>query len=207
MDGYVPCPGNQFKRELASRATPFLFYIQIENGVTLIEPLLMPTDHLFRFADGRFRVDLDLLYPPFLSRLLDVLAACQQRGASYYVVSGTRRWSEQLKLHQAWLAGGPRAAAPGLSSHAYGIAVDVTFDCDPNRRGLQPRWNVEDYAILVEEVERAGLHSGHGYQDYPHVSLPGFVTARDLKALRRIYEATDGDDRDRLRAVWAYLDG
>lgn len=165
----------------------------------------MPVE-LLRFADGRPRVDLDLLYPPFVERLLELLAACRARGCDYYVTSGTRLWDEQRALHLAWLAGrGGRAAAPGQSAHQFGLAVDLTFDADPRRRGLQPGWRREDYAVLVEEAERLGLHSGASYQDFPHVSWPGFVRGRDLAPLRAAWLTSEGMPLQRLRAVWAAL--
>lgn len=164
----------------------------------------MPTD-LLCWADGRPRIDLDLVYPPLLARVLDVLAACRARGSDYFVTSGTRLWDEQAALRSAYLAGkGGRAAAPGYSAHQFGLAVDVTFDADRTRRGLQPSWREPEYRVLVEETRRLGLHSGAGYDDCPHVAWPGFVSGADLAPLRAAWQASEGDTLTRLRAVWAH---
>ena len=52
------------------------------------------------------RVDLDLIYPPFLERMLDVLARCDARGSPMWWTSGTRFWAEQHQLRAAYLANG-----------------------------------------------------------------------------------------------------
>lgn len=162
---------------------------------------------LFRWADGRPRVDVALLMPAFLGGLCAVLAACRARGADYYVTSGTRLWDEQAALRREYLVGkGGRAAAPGYSAHQFGLAVDVTFDADPKARGLQPSWREAEYRILIEEAERAGLHSGHGYGDRPHVSWPSYVSGADLAPLRKLWATTDGGDMARLRACWAHVE-
>lgn len=168
------------------------------------------------------RIDLDCLYPPFLEKLLDVIAKCEARGARYIAISGFRTYGEQMAL---WAKGRTVAnvdatpakplgnpvtnAKGGQSAHNFGVAVDFAFDKDLKRPGLQPGWALADYKILIEEVERAGLHSGHGYRDHPHVSWPGLITATDLVSLRARWEdpATQKMPMlvDRLREIWKVL--
>lgn len=151
------------------------------------------------------RIDLDLLYPPFLEKLLDVIAACNARGRTFIATHGYRTYGEQMAL---WAKGrtvrGPIVtnAKGGQSSHNFGLAVDFVRDLDA-KPGVQPSWDDKDYEVLVEEAEKAGLHSGKGYKDYPHVSWPGYVTAVDLVPLHMAWEASDSvSTLERLKKVW-----
>lgn len=158
------------------------------------------------------RINLDLLYPEFLSKVLEVAAACQARGAEYFATFGLRSFDEQAALYKAYQAGtGGRAAPPGESAHNYGIAVDFTFNADPTSDVLnKPDWKAPEYQILGEEAQRAGLVWGgdfSGQPDCPHVQWPGFVTASQLQPLRLIYcRTTPQLLAAQLKGVWAYLD-
>lgn len=150
------------------------------------------------------RVDLDRLYLPFVHRLLDVLAACRARGADYYVISGYRSLEEQDLLYAQGrtMAGHVVTHARGGSSpHNYGLAADLTRDGRLDRKGLQPDWDAESYAILGEEAERVGLVWGGRWvrPDRPHVQWPGYVTSEQLHTLRRAH-ALGG-----LAAAWAAI--
>ena len=167
-------------------------------------------DELFRFADGRARVDLDLLYLPYLERVLRALARAKARGAHYYATRGTDSFEEQARLHGLYLAGkGGKAAPPGMSAHQFGIGLDFASDADTRKPGLQltpESWKAPAFKILIEEIEREGLVSGASFDDAPHVQWPGFVSGAQLAPLRRIYTSTTGAPLDKLRAVWRYLD-
>lgn len=169
--------------------------------------------YLFRWRDGKTRVDHELLYPGFLRLLLACLAACERRGALYYLTRGCDDFDAQAALHAAHLAGGPRAAPAGYSGHQYGLAVDGVRDADTSQPGVQitpASWLSESFAVLREEAERVGLVSGGSFKganpDWPHVQLAGFVTAKQLEPLRAIYLAAAGDRLAKLRAVWRHLD-
>ena len=151
------------------------------------------------------RIDLDLIYAPFLEKLLDVIAACNARGCTFVATHGYRTYGEQMAL---WAKGrivrGPVVtnAKGGESSHNFGLAVDFVRDLDA-KPGVQPSWDDNDYLVLVEEAEKAGLHSGKGYKDYPHVSWPGYVTAVDLLPLHMAWEdAKSVSTLERLKKVW-----
>lgn len=154
------------------------------------------------------RVDLDLLYPPFLEKLLDTIAACNARGCRYVATHGFRTYGEQMAL---WAKGrtvrGPIVtnAKGGQSSHNFGLAVDFVRDLDAAKPGVQPSWTDSDYLVLAEEAEQRGLHSGRGYKDYPHVSWPGYVTASDLLPLHLAWEKSADvsvSTLERLKVVW-----
>lgn len=153
------------------------------------------------------RVNLDLIYPPFLHRCLAVLAACRARGHDFYWISGTRLYDEQDKLRKLYLAGkGGKAARPGLSAHQYGLAGDFTLDKDLKTPGLQPDWNAKHYAILGEEAAKAGLLWGARYSDSPHLNYPGYESASQLAPLRKLWLATPGVPFTRLKKVWKAID-
>lgn len=154
------------------------------------------------------RVDLDLYYPRFLERILQLKANCLARGIAYYPSFGYRSWLEQHKLRGLYLSGkGGRAAPAGLSAHNYGLAEDCIFDRDPNAPGLQPGWEPKHYLVLDEEAKKVGLITGRAYNDYGHVQWPGFETADQLRGLQKIFNACGNvSERVKLSAVWAYLD-
>ena len=157
---------------------------------------------------GNFsRIDLDLLEPEFLATLLDVIAACNERGFEYHATSGWRSYGAQMAL---WAKGrtapGPVVthAKGGQSSHCFGIAVDFVLD-QSKAPGIQPDWRPEAYEVLIEEVQKRGLHSGVGYKDAPHVSLTGYITATDLLPLHLEWEKSadvTSDTLVRLKKVW-----
>ena len=154
------------------------------------------------------RVNLDLLFPPFVEKLLAALAACQTRGQDYYAISGFRPWDEQARLWAKFQAGGPRAAPAGLSAHNYGLAVDLAPDGDPNKAGLQPDWSDAKYTILGEEAQKAGLVWGASFNDKPHVQWPGFVSGVELGALKTVWTKNWAGDKNwlpPLRACWAVV--
>lgn len=174
------------------------------------------------------RVNLDLIYPPFVERMLTVLDRCKARGCQMYWTSGTRYWDEQTVLRQRYLdrlhleslvkrhkatdadraklagilkLGGGRASAPGFSAHQFGLAADCTHDSDINKPGLQPDWNPKNYKVYLEELKKADLVSGAHYGDLPHANWPGFSSSDELAPLRLIWR-----ERLSLPPVWKYVD-
>lgn len=158
-------------------------------------------------ADLLQRVNLDLIYPEFLCRVLDMLAACRTRGVDYWATRGTATWLEQHKLRLAYLEGkGGRAAQAGYSQHNYGLAIDFAPDADTTREGLQPVWDSKAFDVLVDECAKHGLVSGRSFGDAPHVGWPGWEGSLKLSVLLNISTRTQGSQLDKLKAVWAYLD-
>ena len=154
------------------------------------------------------RIDLDLIEPEFRLKILEVIDACLKRGHSYHATSGYRTYGEQMAL---WAKGrtspGGKVtnAKGGQSAHNFGIAIDFIPDKDLKTPGIQPDWSPEAFKVLIEEVEKRGLHSGHKYADVPHVSWPGYTTASDMQPLRDAWDKSGSGARgtlESLREVW-----
>jgi hypothetical protein len=151
------------------------------------------------------RLDLGKLYLPFLTRVLDVLSACEKRGAVYIATTGYRSPVDQAKLYfQGRTLPGKIVtdARPGLSCHQWGIAVDVVRDVSP-APGLQPSFNPVDYAVLADEADKHELQANIPKgTDAGHIQLP----------LRRKLNRGDKEivsllkDTGSLEAAWALLD-
>lgn len=159
-------------------------------------------------VDNFRRINLDLLEPAFRLKLFDVIAACNARGYRYVATHGYRTYGEQMEL---WTQGrtkkGPVVtnARGGESAHNFGLAVDFVRDLNASTPAVEPGWEPEHYGVLIDEAEKAGLHSGRGYKDFPHLGVIGFVTASDLKPLHEVWlKASDThlSVLDRLTEVW-----
>lgn len=152
------------------------------------------------------KINLDLIYPPYLERLLILKARCIARGAKYITTYGFRTWGESHQLYLAYLKGGPRAAPAGLSAHNYGLATDeaLVLKESPKRVvGFKP----EDFVILGEEAEKLGLVWGGRFRDAPHVNWPGFTSGEELKEPLRIWRTSPSlPVPERLRKVWDFID-
>ncbi len=162
----------------------------------------MPTEQLIR-------VDLDLIYPPFLERLCALLANCNARGARYVVTEAYRSYERSAALKRAYDLGGPRASGPGKSNHNFGLGVDLVLDIDAVKPGVQlgPKsWSEGDYKTAVDEATKLGLKCGAAYHDFPHFEWPTFISASQLDPLDLIYRKTPGIPLLKLRAVWDYCD-
>lgn len=149
------------------------------------------------------RIDLDQLYHPFLVACLNVVAACKARGANYVATLGYRSFEQQAKLYfQGRTAPGNIVthAGPGDSPHNYGLGCD--FARIEGGKYLQ---RADDYKILGEEAERAGLVWGGGFKiilDLDHLEWPGYGTRSELAPLKTVYLSNpDGP----LTAVFAFL--
>lgn len=160
-------------------------------------------------ADQMTRVNLDLLYPAFLERVMVLLANCNARGKRYVITEGHRTYARSNDLARAYEAGGPRAAAGGKSNHNFGLAIDVVLDVDVDKPGVQLSknpWGSGDYVVLTEEAKKLGLKCGADYKDWPHIEWPGFITARELDPLDLIFRRTPGILLLKLREVWKHVD-
>lgn len=157
-------------------------------------------------ADLVRRINLDLLYPPLLSKYLALLARCRDRGADYFAISGYRSPDEQTALYlQGRTLPGPVVtnARAYRSLHNYGLAVDSCRDADATREGLQPSWQHADYLVLREEGAKDGL-TPLSFED-PHVQLDIAAKGVTVEMLERVWRRTHRET-DALKAVWRYLD-
>lgn len=163
----------------------------------------MPTDLV--------RINLDLLYPPFTEKVLELAARCRAKGRNYYLNIGYRSPEEQLALWQkgrneAGAVVDPKKVVTKLrvGAHNFGIAVDFCADADPVKPGLQPSWSRDDYTLLAEEAVKLGLEAGHywaGFPDSPHVQLPIAKHHITLSMLHGLYSKLG-----KLSHAWALLD-
>lgn len=140
-------------------------------------------------------VNLDLLHPVFLERLLNLLADAASQGLVYKVYSGHRSFEEQHKLYKLYVGGGSRAAPAGLSAHNYGLAVDM----GRWQNGVMS-WSDKELDPLRELCVKHKLIWGGTFADKPHVQLPGYVTGQQLLPLKKTFEQTND-----LKAVWASI--
>lgn len=104
-------------------------------------------------------------------------------GQPYVVTSARRSIARQRQLYNAYLRGGPLAAAPGNSAHNYGLAVDfVVRKSDGTTRA--PGW------LEHMRARRFGLATLKGDQlkrDPWHVEVPNwrqYVTQPRRRASR-----------------------
>lgn len=166
------------------------------------------------------RINLWELYPPFVSKIQQLLENCFKLNAEYYAYSGYRSYDEQAAIYAKGrtvpcvncVAKGlkdPKCghfetkAPPGWSAHNYGFAVDFALDGDLNKKGLQPDWDAKSYDLLAKEAEKLGLEAGQhwaSFKDSPHIQVP--LTKLGIKWPTLILILEKGG----LKAVCAYLD-
>lgn len=148
-------------------------------------------------------IDLDLYYPPFLERLLKLKAQLQERGMIIKSTEGHRSYQRSDELHKAYLLnGGPKAAPGGFSAHNFGLADDGALIVDG--RAVWDEARFVPYGLAAEAL---GLDWGGRYRDSPHIGWPGFVNAKQLEPLRKIWEGGEGLElKPRLRLCWDYVD-
>lgn len=130
-------------------------------------------------------IDRSQLYGPFNDKLQALYDACLKRGVEYWLLCGTRSWSEQageyakgrtvLKDAKGNAQGRVTNAGPGFSPHNYRVAVDWCRNFNPGGR-LEPCWAIqkpEHYEVLAEEAEKLGLEAGlrWKFMDPPHCQL------------------------------------
>lgn len=118
------------------------------------------------------RVDPKGFDPRFLAALIKRLEPLK---TLWLVTYGRRSTAEQAALYQTFLAGGPKAAPPGLSPHEYGLAADVALDID-GKVGGAVSWDTKKYAKqwngLWAAVDASPeLHSGRFFGDGDHIEM------------------------------------
>lgn len=144
-------------------------------------------------------IDTGSLYPPFFAKVESVVAACRARGVDYVVTSGLRSYESQDEIYaQGRTVDGVVVtnARGGQSQHNFGIAVDFARV----KNGVKS-WGARDFDVLIEEVKRAGLHTGENYNDKPHVGWPEYFRGGELAVLDSVYRR-----RKDMLDVWRFLD-
>lgn len=151
------------------------------------------------------RIDVTLLYRPFLNKVVELLVNTALAGQRYVVTSGTRTYLEQDALYaQGRTTPGKiiTKAKGGQSNHNFGIAVDLAPDMSL-APGLQPSWQEKDFLILQQEASKLSLESGLSWQSFkdpPHIQLPLGSKGVALATLDAAYKSGG------LPAVFSLLD-
>lgn len=152
------------------------------------------------------RLDLDLIYLPFLEKALQLAANCQALGSEFHAISGHRSYTEQDALHAQGRTKPGRIvtnARGGQSLHQFGLAIDFCLDADAQRAGLQPDWRLTEYQVLADEAVKLGLESGLNWKSFregPHVQAEIARHGITVAKLDELHRAGG------LQAVWKYLD-
>ena len=159
------------------------------------------------------RVDVALLYPPFLARVRLMLEYLRSQHVVFWATCAWRSPAEQNRLYDQG------RKAPGVivtqatafdSPHQFGLAVDLVRDID-DAPGIQPSWAPEMYQPLHEACIEHDLAWGGDWRwpDRPHVQWPGYVSGGDLSPLRAAWAngAKGGAGSvAALTSVWRFLD-
>ena len=159
------------------------------------------------------RIDLGLLYPPFLLRVRAMLAELAAHDGVFWATCGWRGPAEQNRLYaQGRTTPGDivTRATAFQSPHQFGIAVDLVRDVD-NAPGVQPGWAPALYAPLgpASTVYRLTWGGTWEWPDRPHVQWPGYVSGEDLASLRGAWALgakNGGGTVAALSSVWRHLD-
>lgn len=133
--------------------------------------------------------NLALLYPPFREMVEKGLAEAHAAGLMAYVFEGFRSMERQAMLYaQGRTAPGNVVtwAKPGQTWHNYGLAVDLVWDKDPAREGIQWSW-AGAYDRLATIMTAQGLEwLGATTSDKPHFQKKyGFTTAQAIAITSR----------------------
>lgn len=98
--------------------------------------------------------------------------------------SGQRSYAQQWELRKKYLAGGPKAAAPGWSWHRYGRAIDTV----PVNADGSLNWKTRDWAAIHKIAARYGLENGLTYADPGHILFRGDTTLSSERAINPGWE-------------------
>ena len=150
--------------------------------------------------------EISSLYPPF-GRLVTAFLGrwnhdhpTEQAG----VFEALRSFERQAELYAQGrtIPGNKVTNAPeGFSWHNYGLAVDIVFDADPRKPGMQWTWDGNmPWKKLSAMGESFGLESAAkwlSFPEYPHFQI---TYGLQLTEARELYDRAD------LQAVWNSLD-
>ena len=141
------------------------------------------------------RIKADLLYPPFLERIVTTLEALLEEGYQFWGTTGLRTVDEQNAIYQIGRRGieGEHVKTTekgGWSAHQYGIAIDFAYNTKPDQPGLHPSWDVPHLKLLADKAVENGLESGLLWAtmpDGPHIQFP--IRARKISPRNQLLTA------------------
>lgn len=127
------------------------------------------------------------MYGPFRDDILELLKRCHEQGLWVYPCNGYRSFEEQDALYNK--KDGTTNAKGGESFHNYGLAVDLAFDKDPTKAGVQWSWDkgnpwakVADIALSLGFIWGGNFKTLSGDLGHFHKSY-----GKSLESLKQLY--------------------
>lgn len=167
-------------------------------------------DDLAGLLDEHTAKKLAGLYPPFAADVGRFVFEARKQGMNVGIFCGMRTFEEQKQLYRKGrsLSGTVidrkqvvTNAPPGLSSHNYGLAVDLVFDADSVKPGYQWSWDSKfPWKKLAELGRKMGLSPAYFWKTFPespHFENTYGLSYRELLALY---------NEKGLSGVWAEID-
>lgn len=158
--------------------------------------------------------ELKFLHPLFRVEIEQLFLACQSAKLNIHPFECRRSFRRQEWLYEQGRtrlkdAQGNKLpivtkAAPGLSFHNYGLAVDWVFDADPYKPGMQWTWqgNYEKFGEIASSFPRLEWAGDwKHFREYPHVQLKVGMSGSDLKL---IYDRAGGGISG-VKSLWNYI--
>lgn len=159
---------------------------------------------------------LDNLYPPFRTKVETLLKMLDVAGIKVGVFETVRPVSRQIELYSQGRKQNPNGtwvvvdkkkivtnSVPGTSWHTYGLAVDIVFDGDETKQGIQWSWgNKHPWKKMGTFGESIGLEWGGSWKspvDPPHFQMKFGCTSVELSNV--FFK-----NNQNLKAVWDYID-
>jgi peptidoglycan L-alanyl-D-glutamate endopeptidase CwlK len=173
-------------------------------------PTLTPSPR-FCPADQREADILAKLYPPFRAQVEAMLLKARALGLAVYIFEGLRTWERQAELYAK--GRDPKGnvvdkskvvtcAKPGDSFHNYAMAVDIVFDGDTAKPGIQWTWNepTGKWKQLGQCGKDCGLEWAGDWVKFPEMPHQQFKTLLTIAQLQETYK------RGGLSEVWKLVD-
>jgi len=164
----------------------------------------------------------DVLYPPFAQQIAPFLEKAQVLNA--FVFESLRTFEQQKEYFSRgrrydtttglWVIVDPKKivtkAMPGYSWHAYGVAIDMVFDGNVQKQGIQWTWEDADLTVPGKQLlpweilgnlgKQFGLEWAGDWTSFPE--QPHFQNSYGMQ-VRHAYDIYSNGG---LEAVWAEFD-
>lgn len=144
--------------------------------------VLMKTKFALELWDKYTKTRVEHLHPKVREDVKAVIRELQQFGIYIRITKDGhfRENSYQAGLYEKFLAGGPLAAAPGLSFHEYGLAVDIV-----EIKNGRPVWDNPNWPKIASVFRNYGFQWGYDLwkKDKPHFQKTFGYTTAELKKL------------------------
>lgn len=157
------------------------------------------------------KVNLDLIYPGLLPRLLDGMAEAESLGSRYKLYYGYRTPQESRLLYlQGRTMPGKIVtnAKPWQSVHNYGAACDFALMLGDGSLTWETKNG--EYDVLRAVMEKRGLQVGvpsvpGGDRGHAQLALSSKLGRKEVDVLRELEKVVKDANLD-IKAAWAKLD-